>query len=169
MAVTAEIARVRTHSPAETEQLGRLFGQALVAGDLVNLVGELGAGKTLFVKGIAAALGFDPAEVQSPTFTLVHEYRGERATLYHLDLYRLDDPAQEVEILGFEEYLDPKDAISAVEWGDRVLEALAERRFDVVFDVLEGGREITVWARGMEPQRVEDVRRLLHAARGAGA
>jgi|GEM_PF-203703 len=166
MAVVAEIAKVYTRSPDETERLGRAFGRALVAGDLVNLQGQLGAGKTLFVKGIAASIGFDPAEVQSPTFTLVHEYRGEKLTLYHLDLYRLDNPAGEIDALGFEEYLDPQDAIAAVEWGERAPQALPSRRFDVVFDVTDHGRVITFWAQRMEPERVETMRRLLLASAG---
>lgn len=161
MAVVDEIARIHTQSPAETEGVGRRLGRALVAGDLVNLKGDLGAGKTLFVKGLAASLGYDPAEVQSPTFTLVHEYRGERLTLYHLDLYRLDDPIADIEALGFDEYLDPRDGVVAVEWGERAPEALARRRLDVVFDILGHERKITLRAREMESERVQALRRAL--------
>ena len=118
MAVQDAIATIVTETPAETEAVGRVLGRALVPGDLVNLQGDLGAGKTLFVKGLAASLGYDPHDVQSPTFTLVHEHRGERLTLYHLDLYRLDDALAEIEALGFEEYLEPEDAVTAVEWGE---------------------------------------------------
>lgn len=167
MQAVTEIARVRTRQPSETERLGQAFGQGLVAGDLVHLQGDLGAGKTLFVKGIAASLGIDPADVQSPTFTLVHEYRGGRITLYHLDLYRLEDAAAEVEVLGFDAYLDPADGVAAVEWGERAVEALAPQRFDVVFDRLEEGREVTFLARAMEPGRVEAMRRLILSVAGA--
>lgn len=135
-----------------------MLGKVLAAGDLVSLKGQLGAGKTLFVKGMAASLGYDPDDVQSPTFTLVHEYRGQRLTLYHLDLYRLDDALFEIEALGFDEYLQPDDGATAVEWGDLALEALAPRRFDVVIDTLEEGREIALYALGMEPERVEELK-----------
>ena len=136
-----------------------MLGKVLAAGDLVSLKGQLGAGKTLFVKGMAASLGYDPDDVQSPTFTLVHEYRGQRLTLYHLDLYRLDDALFEIEALGFDEYLQPDDGATAVEWGDLALEALAPRRFDVVIDTLEEGREIALYALDGELE----LRRLLNA------
>lgn len=164
MATAAAIAKVRTYSPAETQRLGQVFGQALAAGDLVNLQGDLGAGKTLFVKGIARSLGYDPEDVQSPTFTLVHEHRGGRLELFHLDLYRLDDPLGDVEASGLDEYLDPRDGVTAVEWGERAREALAARRFDVAFEVLPDGRRVTFWARGMEPRRLEAVRNAIRSA-----
>lgn len=163
MAVVEKVAKVQTQNPSETEVLGRRLGKALVAGDLVNLKGDLGAGKTLFVKGLAASLGYDPTDVQSPTFTLVNEYRGERLTLYHLDLYRLDDPLDEIDALGFDEYLHPDDGATAVEWGELALEALTTSRIDVVIDTLDQGREITLYAVNLEPERVEELRRLLGA------
>lgn len=159
MAVQDAIATIVTETPAETEAVGRVLGRALVAGDLVNLQGDLGAGKTLFVKGLAASLGYDPHDVQSPTFTLVHEHRGERLTLYHLDLYRLDDALAEIEALGFEEYLEPEDAVTAVEWGERGEPALSRRRFDVVFEVLGSRRRITVYAREIERERIKELQR----------
>lgn len=159
MAVADAIATILTQSPAETQAVGRILGRALVAGDLINLQGDLGAGKTLFVKGLAASLGYDPHDVQSPTFTLVHEHRGERLTLYHLDLYRLEDALTEIEALGFEEYLEPHDAVTAVEWGERGEEALSRRRFDVVFEILGSQRRITLYAREIAPARVDSLRR----------
>ena len=163
------IARILTQSPSETEDVGRRLGQALVAGDLVSLEGDLGAGKTLFVKGMAAALGYDPTDVQSPTFTLVNEYRGERLTLYHLDLYRLEDPLEEIDALGFDEYLQPEDGVTAVEWGNLASEALARSRFDVVIDSVSQGREITLNALELEPERVAEMRRLFHSQASGGS
>ena len=85
------------------------------------LSGNLGAGKTAFVRGLAAGLGIDPDEVSSPTFTLVHEYRGGRLTLYHADLYRLEQAA--TEDLGLEE-MGVTDGVLAIEWPDRLTHAL---------------------------------------------
>ena len=78
-----------TAGEAETEAAGRQLAESLRAGDVVLLYGDLGAGKTAFTRGIAQGLGIDPAEVSSPTFTLIQEYRG-RLPLYHVDLYRLE-------------------------------------------------------------------------------
>lgn len=104
-----------TQSEAETEAVARELASRLRPGDVVLLSGNLGAGKTTFVRGLAAGLGLDPDQVSSPTFTLLHEYRGARSTLYHADLYRLDAPA--TNDLGLEELVD---GILAVEWPDRL-------------------------------------------------
>ena len=106
-----------THSEEETIALARQVAQGLRPGDVVLLAGHLGAGKTAFVRGLAQGLGIDPAEVSSPTFTLVHEYRGGRLTLYHADLYRLERAA--TDDLGLEE-MGVKDGVLAVEWADRL-------------------------------------------------
>jgi len=114
---------------------------ALEPGDLVTLSGDLGAGKTTFVKGLAAGLGIDPGDVSSPTFTLLHEYRGGRLTLYHADLYRLDKAA--TDDLGLDE-TGVRDGVLAIEWPDRLSHDLAGARvirLDVVDDV---SRRITI-------------------------
>src|SRR6188474_2309044 len=90
-----------THSEGETAAVGRSLAAALVPGSVVLLWGELGAGKTAFVRGLAEGLGIDPEAVSSPTFTLVQEYRGGRLPLYHVDLYRLQ--SIEVGDLGLDE------------------------------------------------------------------
>jgi tRNA threonylcarbamoyladenosine biosynthesis protein TsaE len=119
-----------THSPEETIAFGRTLAELLVPPKLVLLRGDLGAGKTMLVKGIAAA--FDAAEeedVTSPTFTLIHEYRGPRANLYHIDLYRIDTQ-RELETLGLDD-LRAKDSILLIEWGDKFPRFVAERDIEI--------------------------------------
>ncbi len=106
----------RTGSPEATEAVAERLAAELRPGDLLLLEGDLGAGKTTFVRGLARGLGADPARVQSPTFTLVRLYRGA-TPLAHLDLYRLETSA-ELADLGLDELLD--DHVVAVEWGDRL-------------------------------------------------
>jgi tRNA threonylcarbamoyladenosine biosynthesis protein TsaE len=111
--------RLRTRSVAGTLALGEMITELLQAPKLVVLRGELGAGKTTLVKGMAAALGAaDAEEVTSPTFTLVHEYQGRKVRLFHLDLYRLENE-QELEGIGLWEMADAPDALVLVEWGDK--------------------------------------------------
>ena len=105
-----------THSEAETAAAGRELAAALRPGAVVLLSGDLGAGKTAFVRGLAAGLGIDSDEVSSPTFTLIQEYRGGRLTLYHVDLYRLQ--AGEVDDLGLDELTEQ--GVTAIEWPDRL-------------------------------------------------
>lgn len=99
----------------QTAVAGERLAQSLAAGSVVLLYGDLGAGKTAFVRGLAQGLGADPANVSSPTFTLVQEYRG-RLTLYHVDLYRLEE--REVDDLGLDELI-LGDGVVAIEWADR--------------------------------------------------
>ena len=105
-------------SESQTSDTGHELALDLSAGDVVLLTGDLGAGKTAFVRGLAAGLGIDAQEVSSPTFTLIQEYRGGRLTLYHIDLYRLTP--REVDDLGLDELVD-QGGIVAVEWPDRWL------------------------------------------------
>ncbi len=106
-----------SHSPAETEAFGEQFGRAVKHGWVITLSGDLGAGKTQFVKGLARGLGVT-ARVHSPTFTLVNEYGGGRLKLFHLDLYRLEIPAQ-ILSAGIEEFLSP-DGAAVIEWAERL-------------------------------------------------
>ena len=106
---------IRSESEAATEAAGERLGALLSAGDVVLLYGDLGAGKTAFVRGLARGVGADPTEVSSPTFTIVQEYAG-RLTLYHVDLYRLEE--REVDDLGLEE-LVLGDGVVAIEWAER--------------------------------------------------
>ena len=110
--------RLRTRSENGTLALGELLTELLPAPRMVVLRGDLGMGKTTLVRGMAAALGADSAEVTSPTFTLVHEYTGRKTRLIHLDLYRLEEE-REVEGIGLWEMADAADALVMVEWGDK--------------------------------------------------
>jgi tRNA threonylcarbamoyladenosine biosynthesis protein TsaE len=128
-------------SESETHAIARELAASLRAGDVLLLAGDLGAGKTTFVKGLAAGLGIDPDDVSSPTFTLLHEYRGGKLTLYHADLYRLDRTA--TEDLGLEE-AGVRDGVLAIEWADRLTHGMAGAtlvRIEVVDDVT---RTITI-------------------------
>ena len=112
---------VLTHSPAETEQAGEALANALTAGTVLALQGDLGAGKTAFTRGLARGLGY-PGAVTSPTFTIVNEYEGGRLPLFHFDLYRLGS-ADELWDIGWEDYLD-RGGVCAVEWSERAEAAL---------------------------------------------
>jgi tRNA threonylcarbamoyladenosine biosynthesis protein TsaE len=135
---------ITTHSAEETIAFGRTLAELLAPPKLVLLRGELGAGKTTLVKGIAA--GFEAAEeedVTSPTFTLVHEYRGPRANLYHIDLYRVDTP-RELETLALED-LRSEDSVLLIEWGEKFPRLLRERDVEISLErQSETGRKITI-------------------------
>jgi len=110
------MATLISHSPAETEALGAEWGRVAERGLVIGLSGELGAGKTQLVKGLAHGLGIT-VRVHSPTFTLVNEYGGGRLSLFHLDLYRLEQPEQ-ILAAGLDDYLRP-DGVAVIEWVER--------------------------------------------------
>jgi len=118
-----------SHSSEQTQQLGEAWGRIAESGQIIALSGDLGAGKTQIVKGLARGLGC-PERVHSPTFNLVNIYLGGRLTLYHLDLYRLETP-QQIIAAGLEDYLRPA-GVAVIEWAERLFraqtpaEALAE-------------------------------------------
>jgi len=129
-----------TVSEAETQALACEIARSLGPGDVVLLTGELGAGKTAFVRGLAEGLGVPPDDVSSPTFTLVHEYRGGRVPLYHADLYRLDRGADED--LGLSE-LVADGGVLAIEWPDRLTHAFPGAR-TVTIEIVDGAtRRVT--------------------------
>ena len=105
-----------SHSPAETEEVGESWGRAATKGMVIALSGDLGAGKTQLVKGLARGLGIS-SRVHSPSFTLVNVYSGGRLTLFHLDLYRLETREQ-ILSAGIEDYLQP-DGVAVIEWAER--------------------------------------------------
>ncbi len=135
---------ITTQSPEETIAFGRTLTELLAPPKLVLLRGDLGAGKTTLVKGIAAA--FEAAaeeDVTSPTFTLVHEYRGPHANLYHIDLYRIDTQ-RELETLGLDD-LRSDNSILLIEWGEKFPRLVRERDVEIALErVSESDRRITI-------------------------
>ena len=133
---------VETRSVEETIALGERLATQLRHGDVLALFGELGAGKTALVKGIARGLGI-AQDVTSPTFTLIHEYSGGRLPLFHIDLYRLDSAEQALTI-GVEDYLDPT-GVTVVEWAEKIETMLPENATRIRLQLLgETGRRIQI-------------------------
>ena len=130
-----------TASEEETQAVAREFSATLRAGDVLLISGDLGAGKTTFVRGLAEGLGIHPREVSSPTFTIVHEYRGRGLTLYHADLYRLERAA--TDDLGLEE-IGVKDGVLAIEWPDRLTHELPGAMRVRLETVNDSSRRITI-------------------------
>jgi tRNA threonylcarbamoyladenosine biosynthesis protein TsaE len=136
-----------THSAEETTAFGRTLTELLAPPKLVLLRGDLGAGKTTLIKGIAS--GFEAAseeDVTSPTFTLVHEYRGPRANLYHIDLYRVDTPRQ-LETLGIDD-LFAENSVLLIEWGEKFPRFVRDRDVEISLErVGENDRKILISSR----------------------
>ena len=128
-----------TRSEADTAAVAREVAGGLEPGDVLLLSGNLGAGKTAFVRGLAEGLGIDPADVSSPTFTLVHEYRGGRLPLYHADLYRLERAATGE--LGLEEL---HNGVLAIEWPDRLTHPLPNARH-ISIEILDNDDRRISW------------------------
>jgi tRNA threonylcarbamoyladenosine biosynthesis protein TsaE len=133
-----------THSAAETVAFGRSLAASLAPPKLVLLRGELGAGKTTLVKGIAEGfLAAKEEDVTSPTFTLVHEYRGPQVNVYHIDLYRVDTPRQ-LETLGLDDLM-ADNAVLLIEWGEKFSRFVRERDVEIALEsVGEDKRRITI-------------------------
>ncbi len=135
---------LETHSAEETTDLGRRLSPDIKPGTIVLLRGDLGAGKTTLVKGIAE--GFQAAlaeDVTSPTFTLIHEYRGPQVTLYHIDLYRIDT-ARELDTLALDDLMSAN-SILLIEWGEKFERFTKERDVEIAIEHLgEDERRVTV-------------------------
>jgi tRNA threonylcarbamoyladenosine biosynthesis protein TsaE len=128
-----DVQEFTTHSAEETTALGRKLAAKMLPPKLVLLRGDLGAGKTTLVKGIAAAFGAATEdEVTSPTFTLVHEYRGPTATLYHIDLYRVDTQ-RELETLGLDDLMADS-SVLLIEWGEKFARFARERDIEIAIE-----------------------------------
>jgi len=126
------VATFISNSPAETEAIGRQVAEKIGVGSVLALKGDLGSGKTLFVKGVVDGLG-SSADVTSPTFTILHEYRGGRLPVYHLDLFRVESP-QALARLGLDDYFFG-DGISVIEWADRFREFVPEQARWIFFEI----------------------------------
>ncbi len=152
------------NNPALTRAFGERLGRLLKAGDVVALFGDLGAGKTTLTQGIAAGLEIDD-EVDSPTYLLVQEHRG-RLTLFHADLYRIEDSSSLTE-MGFEEYFE-REGVTVIEWAERATDILPEERLEIHLRYTpeaEDTREITLKGWGTRfSQLLESVKVEAHRA-----
>lgn len=134
--------KICTDSPEETVAFAKKIGGALRGGDIIAYRGGLGAGKTTFTRGIAIGMGL-PDDVASPTFALVNEYKNEKITLYHFDMYRIMN-AEALETTGFYDYLS-EDCVIVCEWSENIADCLPENTVTVTIERLgEDKREITV-------------------------
>jgi tRNA threonylcarbamoyladenosine biosynthesis protein TsaE len=129
-------------SAAQTRAIATELAHGLASGSVVILTGDLGAGKTEFVKGLAKGLGIDDS-VTSPTFTLVHEYRGNQVTLYHLDLYRLNSE-KELDEIGFDDCLSAG-GICAIEWGNKYQSRLPKGYLEARLTIGDNSERIIEW------------------------
>jgi tRNA threonylcarbamoyladenosine biosynthesis protein TsaE len=145
---TTRVAIIST-SPEQTQSIGRALMDLLPDGALVALYGDLGAGKTCFVRGMAQTTGAANL-VTSPTFTIVHEYPGQRP-IVHIDLYRIAEPRQILD-LGYDELFTPPSGVCVVEWADRAAELLPPRRVDVTLMHRDKiSRSVEIFDRGVLP------------------
>ena len=142
-ATTNPTREVISHNEVETFDLGERLGRELSGGEIIVLNGPLGAGKTMLVKGIAAALGIDREDVTSPSFTLVNPHPG-RLLLYHIDLYRLDEGASAAHAVDLDEILTDENAVVIIEWAERL------GHYPLPEDVWQ----ISISGDGDEPRRV---------------
>lgn len=142
--------RIQTGSVTETRKAGKTLSALLSTGDVVSLEGELGSGKTQFVKGIAEGMDMDPEKtVFSPTYTIINIYEG-RERLYHVDLYRLSADFDELAETGFFEVVGG-DGIALIEWGDRAINYLPLNSFRVILSILDENRRQITLLRGLNP------------------
>ncbi len=123
---------VVSHSPAETEKAGEHLADKLRGGEILSLLGELGSGKTTFVKGLARALGVNPREVVSPSFVIYSVYKGAHLELYHVDLYRLEKMDHQLELEVFE--AAHNGAVVAVEWAERSPDIINLSKYIIKFE-----------------------------------
>lgn len=139
------MAEVRTNATEETIAVGERLGRVLEEGDVLVLTGDLGAGKTQLTKGIARGLGVED-DVSSPTFTIEMVYEGEELTLYHFDLYRLDDPDQ-LDDTGLFDVLG-EEGVCVIEWGEQFSDQIGDDRLDIILTRRDDEAEV-----GQEPAR----------------
>lgn len=136
------MATLISNSPSETEGIARQLANDIDAGSVLALKGDLGSGKTSFVKGVVAGLG-SSADVTSPTFTILHEYRGGRLPVYHFDFFRMENQ-QSIERLGIDDYFFG-DGVAVIEWADRFLELIPKQARWILFETKsENQRAITL-------------------------
>lgn len=141
-----------SQSSLHTERIGERLARLARPGDVLALSGELGAGKTVLAKGVAAGLGLDPADVASPTFIILREHYGGRMPLFHLDLYRLE--GQDLGTTGWEETLDGG-GITVIEWPDRAGDSLPPDRLDIRLEhIADTKRRVLMEATGPRAEQL---------------
>jgi tRNA threonylcarbamoyladenosine biosynthesis protein TsaE len=144
------VATFISNSPAETEAVGRRLAEDAGAGSVLALQGELGSGKTLFTKGFVAGMGGNAA-VSSPTFTIVHEYRGGRLPVYHFDFFRVEN-SQALARLGLDDYFFG-DGVSVIEWADRFSDFIPEDACWIRFEIKSENQRAIIFRGGRSPVR----------------
>lgn len=132
-----------TNSANDTIEFGKSVARAVGVGSVISLVGDLGAGKTTFTKGVARGLGIMD-NVTSPTFTILNEYSGEEKRLYHFDFYRIEDESELVE-LGFEDYFPSTDGLTIVEWVEKAPSVLPKQYYQVTFEKIDDDKRRIVF------------------------
>lgn len=132
-----------TNSANDTIEFGKSVARAVEKGAVISLVGDLGAGKTTFTKGVARGLGIMD-NVTSPTFTILNEYAGEEKKLYHFDFYRIEDPDELVE-LGFEDYFPSTDGLTIVEWVGKAPSVLPKKFYQITFKKIDDDKRKIVF------------------------
>lgn len=132
-----------TNSANDTIEFGKSVARAVEKGAVISLVGDLGAGKTTFTKGVARGLGIMD-NVTSPTFTILNEYAGEEKKLYHFDFYRIEDPDELVE-LGFEDYFPSTDGLTIVEWVEKAPCVLPKKFYQITFKKIDDDKRKIVF------------------------
>lgn len=130
-------------SANDTIEFGKSVARAVGVGSVISLVGDLGAGKTTFTKGVARGLGIMD-NVTSPTFTILNEYSGEEKRLYHFDFYRIEDEGELVE-LGFEDYFPSTDGLTIVEWVEKAPSVLPKQYYQVTFEKIDDDKRKIVF------------------------
>jgi len=147
LAEESDFVIVKTDSPEETEEVGKLLGMHLGPGDVISLIGELGSGKTCFTRGIAFGLGIgETVPIVSPTFTLINEYPG-KTPLFHFDLYRIEDKGRIFD-LGYQEYFYGK-GVAVIEWGEKATHLLPDEYCLILFSsAFDEKREIKIKGHG---------------------
>lgn len=136
-----------THSAEETFELAYQIGESITESTVFLLEGDLGAGKTVFAKGIAAGLDIDPADVNSPTFTIVNQHDG-RMWFYHLDLYRIEGGDDELREIGLEEMMSEANTVVVIEWPERLVKVLISEAYQVIIsDAGNDDRQIKIVTR----------------------
>lgn len=132
-----------TNSANDTIEFGKSVARAVEKGAVISLVGDLGAGKTTFTKGVARGLGIMD-NVTSPTFTILNEYVGEEKRLYHFDFYRIEDESELVE-LGFEDYFPSADGLTIVEWVEKAPSVLPKQYYQITFEKIDDDKRRIVF------------------------